>query len=228
MEMEESWFKWFSVDLVLALRQAAREESMLDRQKFLDSIEILDLSGLSQAAIPDYVKDMTNLKMINLSDNRISGAVNGNSFPSGIERIDLSKNEITSFSFEGFSAAALKGLGEVILSFNQLEQFPDKANLCLGLKTLYLGSNKIKEISKSVKIPMDLTSLMLDHNEIEKVEVGRSGLTRCVELDLSYNQLSSIPENLLKGKLKYLNLSGNDIQEWGFLPVAGKRGITVK
>lgn len=226
--MSQKWFDWYSMDIIVALRQASNNVSMMDKETFLSGITILDLSELNLAGIPDFVREMNSLKVINLSGNKIGGAVDGRFFPSSIEEIDLSNNQIIEFSFREFDPLALKNLNELKLSSNNLTEIPEKLYMAIELQTLWLEGNQIVSVGKDIKIPSSLLAIHLDNNQISEISVGRSGLFKCREVHLSGNFLKSIPLNLLKGKLTYLDISQNDIEDWDFISTANERGITVR
>lgn len=225
---EEAWFDWYPVEFFSDLREASSCDDVLDKEKFLAGIKVLDLSNRKLAVVPDIVKEMVNLETLNLSNNFIKGEITGELFPSGLKHLDLSRNRISSFSFEGFTPNGLNSLTTLRLDKNYLEELPKKVYLAIGLTNLNLSENRIESLGKEIKIPPNLVTLDVSNNKIEYVEPApRAGITRLIALNLSNNKLTTLPSGLFRGKLKFVSVAGNDINDWTFLSSALKKGIEV-
>lgn len=221
------WYEWFPTDLIVTLRDSSEIGDMSDKTAFLDSISTLDLSGLRLSTVPDFIKEMKNLKTLSLANNRIKGSLDGSKFPDNLEFLSLANNGIDSFSFEGFNPSCLKSLSGLDLSGNKLKTLPDKVYLSVSLHSLNLSNNMISEIDKDIKLPSNIYAMNLEGNLLESVRAGRYGITKCSEINLSNNKLSTLDTTLLKGKVSIIDVSGNDIKDWDFIGVAKKKGIAV-
>jgi len=221
------WYEWFPTDLIIKLRDSSESGDMSDKEEFLNSIKSLDLSGHRLSAVPDFVKEMKNLTSLSLANNKLSGNLDGSAFPDNLEFLSLEGNSITSFNMEGFSATALKNLVQLDLSRNCLESIPENLHLASSLRVVNLSNNKISEIDKDVKLPAKIYILNLRGNNLTSVKAGRYGITKCTEINLSNNKLTTVDSTLLKGKVSIIDATGNNIEDWDFIPLARKKGITV-
>lgn len=223
--MNKPWYLTINAELLLVL-MASSSGNKDDKDTFLSGIEILDLSSMALEEIPSIIRDMPNLRTLNLSDNHISSIPEDFKFPGNLSTLFLHNNKFTTFSFTTFSTGALASIRLVDLSLNQLTDFPDKCYLAQDLIRLNLRDNNIHTL-KGVKLPVSLRALNLDNNSISSLRYGGRELSKCLELSLSDNRLEGVPDRLFKGSLVYLDLSGNPINDWDFLPLAEESGVTV-
>ena len=227
--MSELWFESLpSIKLVLVLKSASSETDILDREKFLNGIQDLDLSEHNLGEVPDFIKDCTRLTSLDLSGNMISGRVDGSVFPSSLESLNLRNNEVEEFVIEGFTEVGLQRLRALHLGGNKLTEVPDKLDLLTKLTVLGLEKNNITSLKKETRYPNSGLSLNLSGNKLSEVSVGRAGLTRCLDLNFSDNELKTLPPQLIKGRLRFLDVSGNDIEDWNFFDAAVSKGVNVK
>ena len=115
-------------------------------------------------------------------------------------------------------ASAFPDLIELNLSNNELEEFP--GNLQSGLEKLHLSGNKLTEVPcLESKVLEKLKELYLADNEIDVLNIVCKEyeqyipLSRLEKLDLSGNQLRTIPENAFRGliSLRALSVARNQI-----------------
>ncbi|KAI5618012.1 lumican precursor [Silurus asotus] len=140
-------------------------------------------------------------------------------FPSGtlsgmenLTTIHLGKNKLTS---EGITGAfkGLKSLMLLDLSENKLKKLP--AGIPASLLMLYADNNDIESIPKDylAKLPL-LQYLRLSHNKLADTGIpgGVFNVSALLELDLSFNNLESIPE--VNESLEHLYLQVNKISKF--------------
>ncbi|XP_046730343.1 lumican [Silurus meridionalis] len=140
-------------------------------------------------------------------------------FPSGtlsgmenLTTIHLGKNKLTS---EGITGAfkGLKSLMLLDLSENKLKKLP--AGIPASLLMLYADNNDIESIPKDylAKLPL-LQYLRLSHNKLADAGIpgGVFNVSALLELDLSFNNLESIPE--VNESLEHLYLQVNKISKF--------------
>lgn len=173
----------------------------LDRGIFVDIpfLEELDLSGNQITnEVPDYLFQMRSLKVMDLSDNYLTGPL-----PSDIrDRAEKSSLEFVSFRNNSMSEsipnelmAHLKGLYHLDLSFNQFTgDSPEAIGEMTDLSYLFLGHNSLSVSGGS--IPIELSAL----TKLRELSLGNLAIG---------GNLPSWLENL--EQLRLLDLSGNNL-----------------
>ncbi|XP_066559350.1 lumican [Amia ocellicauda] len=186
----------------------------------------------------DQVASMTlaqlpRLKNLFLNHNNLTDIPSR--LPGGLKQLRLAHNKIAKISPEAFGnlhnltvlllhgnqlktigEADFKGLHSIILldlSHNHLEEFPK--NLPPSVRQLYVSNNSLSALPAGCLAGFDsLEYLRISHNGLQDkgIAEGVFNVSSIVELDLSYNQLTSIP--LVPESLQYLYLEANLIQEF--------------
>ncbi|CEF63147.1 Leucine-rich repeat and Leucine-rich repeat, typical subtype and Leucine rich repeat 4-containing protein [Strongyloides ratti] len=160
---------------------------------------------------------MINLRNLNLNSNNISISQNEKSYfnqLSGLEKIDLSNNVITSIPNNMFNVPK-KNLRYLDLSKNKLNQVPSQEiRNSLNLTYLSLANNNISEVYQFqfMNLP-SLKSLILHSNNLKKIStMAFMNVPNLQILDIHSNKLSSIETTHLQtfDKLQSLNLSSNN------------------
>ncbi|XP_039559738.1 podocan-like [Passer montanus] len=197
------------------------EENTFDNVTDLQWL-ILDHNHLENSKIKGRVfSKLKNLKKLHINYNNLTEAVGP--LPKTLDDLQLSHNKITKVNpgaFEGLMnltvihlqnnqlkadsiSGAFKGLNSLLyldLSFNQLTKLP--TGLPHSLLMLYFDNNQISNIPDEYFQGFKaLQYLRLSHNKLTDSGIPGNvfNITSLVELDLSFNQLKSIPivsENL--------------------------------
>ncbi|XP_063252420.1 lumican [Prinia subflava] len=197
------------------------EENAFDNVTDLQWL-ILDHNHLENSKIKGRVfSKLKNLKKLHINYNNLTEAVGP--LPKTLDDLQLSHNKITKVNpgaLEGLMnltvihlqnnqlkadsiSGAFKGLNSLLyldLSFNQLTKLP--TGLPHSLLMLYFDNNQISNIPDEYFQGFKaLQYLRLSHNKLTDSGIPGNvfNITSLVELDLSFNQLKSIPivsENL--------------------------------
>ena len=167
-----------------------------------------------------------NLLFLNLSYNQLTQfnltqtgmsiselRLNGNSLSyinisestNSMSQLAISNNNFTDYLTQIFIPAQVLTLD---ISYNALTQFPTSLP---SVEILDLSSNQITNVNPSYSITMlsGYTALYLGRNQITNIDLTNSISSNIKEIDLTYNQLSSISPNKLPTILESLNLYGN-------------------
>ncbi|XP_063548748.1 leucine-rich repeats and immunoglobulin-like domains protein 3 [Cydia strobilella] len=184
-------------------------ESFPSQLEMFSHAEKIDLSGnrLSRP-LPTFLLNMPHLQTLNLSDNNyeiwISEMPNSN-----LEYLDLSKNKITQIHDDSFKE--MTGLHHLDLSENRIADL--QSTLFSGatnLLTLSLSRNSFTNVPsfKSTSLrSLHLSNCLIDNLNVDSL----TKMTTLLEIDLSLNQIESVPDNFQSHTLQKLDLSYNEI-----------------
>lgn len=196
-----------------AITNVKIEKGTIDKLTSLEKL-FFSYNKLTEAVIPPS-KFLDELKIMH---NMLS------KFPSGLlsnkenlTSINLQHNQLTSDAVSG----AFKGPKKLLyldISHNKLKKLP--AGIPSSLEMLYADYNDIDSIAAGYlsKLPV-LQYLRLSHNKLEDsgLPAGVFNMSSLLELDLSFNNLQSIPE--VSSQLEQFYLQANRISsEWQFCP----------
>ncbi|KAK0159635.1 hypothetical protein PV327_010729 [Microctonus hyperodae] len=166
----------------------------LHRHAFINisNLQDLSLSGNDLIDIPIAIKELTNLKTLDLGNNKIS--------------------RITNESFNGLNE--LYGLR---LVDNKLENITrDCFSSLPALQVLNLASNSIRHVEQSAFInnPV-LRAVRLDDNELTEIRGVFTTLSSLAWLNVSDNKLLWFDYSHLPSSLEWLDIHSNQISELG-------------
>ena len=183
------------------------------------SLEILNLSINSISSDNnesdiDLLKELKNIKTLNLSDNQLSNANVITDYKS-LESLDLSNNNISELKpFEEWLAMLeankvktipLKNLN---ISNNKTIEDLRPISKITTLTNLYVSKNKISDITP-IKDMEDLTVLDLSDNEIDDIQT-LANFSKLDSLSIGTNYISDI-SSISDLSLRTLDISNNDI-----------------
>ncbi|XP_044255004.1 carboxypeptidase N subunit 2-like [Tribolium madens] len=174
------------------------------------SLEYVTFYGNSMKNIEEYHFPVFGVKKFSLVNNQIE-AVKGGAFTyHNIENIDLSDNlmeNIEAGALPQSSQTKIITIRKNKLTHVEIGSFPS------SLESLNLDWNKFRLIQEEVfaNLP-NLRELTLSHNSFNEIPKINS-LTQLVIFDVSFNAITTIPNDIFKNmnKLKLLDLSNNNI-----------------
>ncbi|ORY99273.1 hypothetical protein BCR43DRAFT_412819, partial [Syncephalastrum racemosum] len=153
------------------------------------------------------------LMEISLRENLLSSIPNEIKILRNLTTLSLASNHIHTLQTDVFPN--LPNLQWLVLSGNQISALPHDLVACRRLKGLDLQHNQFTEIPLLVYHLPCLSLLMLQNNRITDVPL-RDFPETLTALNLSFNQLTDIPDGLIfrpPPALEHLYLSGNPITE---------------
>ncbi|KAM8972950.1 keratocan [Pelodytes ibericus] len=154
-----------------------------------DSLEQLRLARNTISKIPEGVFS----KLVNLT------------------LLDLQQNKLTDGSFQADAFAGLKNLIQLNVARNSLKKMP--SGLPSNTVQLYLDNNNIETIPNNYFNELTrIAFLRLNYNKLADTGIPTNvfNLSSMLDLQLSYNELTSIPE--INGHLERLHLDHNKIK----------------
>ncbi|MEE6502784.1 hypothetical protein FKM82_004635 [Ascaphus truei] len=156
-----------------------------------------------------------DLKSLDLLGNFITSIPNEafNGMPN-LERIDLSKNNITSSGIAPLAFKSLKNLKRLYLDGNVLDQIPP--GLPSTLEELKLNENKLQGLDKeSLQDLTHLVTLEMEDNQLSEANVSPLAFKPLQHLSymrLGRNKFRTIPEGL-PASIEELYIENNEIEE---------------
>ncbi|EGJ28818.1 MULTISPECIES: COR domain-containing protein [Moorena] len=161
-------------------------------------LEILDLSNGYRTQpltnIPEEVFELKQIRVLNLSGNRIYQIPEYISNITNLVRLDLSRNQITKLPQKNFGNFI--NLIELDLSKNNLINLPESLGELPNLKKLYLSRNQLKKLPVSLGNLYNLTELDLSLNKLNTFPESLGNLSNLSRLDLVGNNLNKLPDFL--------------------------------
>lgn len=159
----------------------------------LEALTVLDLSHNKLSVIPQCLENCKSLTVLNISHNNLKQVS---------EQLFISLTELIYLD----------------LSFNELRTIPPQIGRLSKLKTLIVSNNPLEEAKlRQLERLKTLTTLHLANTQrnMRNTPTNLLGeLTNLVELNLSTNQLTKVPDDLNNlEKLKRLNLSENLLEK---------------
>ncbi|KAI5699802.1 leucine-rich repeat-containing protein 58 [Diaphorina citri] len=182
-----------------------------DYNKKPENIDTLLLYHNNLSFFPDNASKFTNLRSLDLSNNRITH------LPQAITNFPLStliaRNNLLTAESLPKDMSNLKNLKVFNLSGNQLEQFPIQILDIPTLKYLYLGNNSLNHVPREINKLCKLHVLSLGGNSLTDIPDTFGDLYQLEALILSDNQLESLPASISNLKmLKSLLLHNNKLR----------------
>uniref|UniRef100_A0A673U9T6 Leucine-rich repeat protein SHOC-2 n=1 Tax=Suricata suricatta TaxID=37032 RepID=A0A673U9T6_SURSU len=177
-------------------------------------INLRNLKGLylqhnELTCIPEGFEQLFNLEDLDLSNNRLTTVPASFSSLSSLVRLNLSSNQLKSLPAE---ISGMKRLKHLDCNSNLLETVPPELANMESLELLYLRRNKLRFLPEFPSCRL-LKELHVGENQIEMLGPEHlKHLNSILVLDLRDNKLKSVPDEItLLQSLERLDLSNNDI-----------------
>ncbi|ARB30976.1 leucine rich repeat (LRR) protein [Pseudomonas tolaasii NCPPB 2192] len=157
----------------------------------------LDLSGLALPSLPDLEADFSHVASLKLTGMNLSTSPEG--FLSGFQGVrwlDLSNNQLRELPP---AVGQMHGLTRLFLDDNQIRLTAGSARVLAErttLRALWMSRNPLGMVPDFSRIP-DIRSVRLSGTDIPRWPAGLESQTLLDEIDLSHNQLTTLPEGLI-------------------------------
>ena len=172
------------LDLTCDLQEFPREIFEL-----ADTLEVLNLSGNSLAALPDDLSRLSKLRVIFCSDNRFTQLPEVLSSCVQLEMVGFKANRIR----EVAAAAISPGLRWLILTDNQISALPDSIGNCTRLQKLMLAGNQLADLPEAMRGCVGLELLRISANRFQALPEWLLQLPRLTWLAFGGNPVSVAP-----------------------------------
>ncbi|NP_001386407.1 leucine-rich repeat-containing protein 40 isoform 2 [Rattus norvegicus] len=175
----------------------------------LKNLKALHLQHNELTCIPEGFEHLSSLEDLDLSSNRLATVPADFALLSNLLRLNLSSNQLKNLPAE---ISRMKRLKHLDCDANLLETVPPDVGSMESLELLYLRRNKLRVLPEFPSC-RQLKELYLAENQIEKLGAEHlQHLQAILVLDLRSNKLRSVPEEMaLLQSLERLDLSNNDI-----------------
>ena len=177
----------------------------------ITDLEVLDLSDNELAGLPEGLKNLNQLTTLVLSGNKLEELPDIVYQLKTLTTLDAAYNTISRLPE---SISNLGQLTTLNLSYNELEEIPK--NLCQlkSLTTLDLTSNPLKRITKEITNLRQLSTLRMGGTTLTELPSFLCQLKKLVNLDVSRNEIATLPETFSGlSQLQTLDLSANKLDE---------------
>lgn len=186
-----------------------------------DSVFILSLGMEDLSELPEEIKELKNLKSLNLFRNKVKQLPEY--LPEiGLIELNLSKNGLTSIPEVVFKCSTLK---KIDLHSNELKEIDPRFFNLQQLEEIDLADNSVSQIPNEINKLVNLKKLNLRTNDLESLPDAMSNLQKLEEIELRGNDFYEFPEALTKcNSMKTISIGSNRIKH---LPesVAGMENI---
>lgn len=178
---------------------------------------VFQLTGKGLLEFPEDLQRLTsNLRTIDLSDNKIESLPQMMGAFSALKNLNLNHNKLSVLPAE---LCKLKKLETFHLNNNRLTRLPADFGQLSALKTLSLSGNQFRTVPVQLCSLRQLTVVDLSKNKIQSVPDDVAGL-QAIELNLNQNQISQISVQISYcPRLKVLRLEENCL-ELSMLPAS--------
>jgi len=158
----------------------------------LKQLSILVMKDNHFTTIPVVIFDLIKLEQLDFESNRIAQLPTSISKLTALKILNLNNNILSTVPPD--SVGKLRKLNELGLSSNNIKDIPNDLRHCTSLGTLNLSKNKLKRIHSGVLRLPGLKFCLLNNNEIETFP--KEYCTQMIQLDLRYNMIIDIPEDI--------------------------------
>ncbi|XP_075043919.1 malignant fibrous histiocytoma-amplified sequence 1 homolog isoform X2 [Mixophyes fleayi] len=154
---------------------------------------------------------MLPLRDLDLSLRRLKVMPSEVLIDTNIQSLNLDRNKLRSVS----EISRLQELQTLILSKNELTDFPREIQCLVHLEKLELNQNKIQIIPSGIFVNLkSLKHLKLNNNRLSNLPTDLSSCSNLHYLNLSHNLFTDLPESIMKLKnLKELYVENNKLQK---------------
>ncbi|XP_078614613.1 uncharacterized protein LOC144883821 isoform X2 [Branchiostoma floridae x Branchiostoma japonicum] len=196
-----------------------------ERKASTSPVTSLNMSNNLLTEVPQHVKELKNLLVVNFSHNKIGANIPDKIVSQQISELfylpSVSTLRLGNNSIKTLPPLDTTRLSQNIvlidLTNNEIGEVPAALLSMPTLRALYLGCNKITKLPADLdlnKLSPTLYDIDLSNNELDDVPLVLCFLPSLKKLDLKQNKISSLSENMKSCKsLSFLDMSHNMLKE---------------
>ncbi len=199
----------------LKLNELPNLAAIMPELQTLTTLNLSKNSLFNISSIFDALAQMTNVKIVNLSNNLLNGPLPPSAgLVSNLEELYLDGNQITSLG-DGIVEKWGK-LRHISFPDNCIAILPQAAAAWVDIEVLNAKNNRLTEVPEvCFEKWSKMKKLFLGLNQIAVLPENLGNLDQLVELDLSSNALESLPSSLaMLYELELLHLGNNKLLDF--------------
>lgn len=198
--------------------------SFLAENRQIIDLELSDVGYLVFKEFPEPLLELTALKKLDLSFNKISKIPESISSLKKLKILNLRSNNILTLPK---SIYHLESLEELNLHSNRIENMPESITNLKFLKTLKLTNNKLRILPEAIGDLKSLENLSLYGNDITFLPESIGKLPSLKHLDIAHTKLKSLPDAILN--LESLKFIQTDHTQKDLYPLQDlkKKGVKI-
>jgi Leucine-rich repeat (LRR) protein len=184
---------------------------LIPQIKEIPNLRDVNISDNRLNEVPDEIGALNSITSLDARNNNIQTLHNGVGNLINLETLYLDSNKITDIPASIENLKNLKFLG---LYDNELTSLPPQIGALSNLENLNIAINEIRELPQEILNLTSLRELSLQHNAISELPVEISRMTGLTVVNLNENDLDGLPDSI--GQLTNLNeliLTANHFQE---------------
>lgn len=181
-----------------------------EQVRLMKNLEVLDLSHNALEELPLWLQELTRLNQLVLSYNPLLSPNVDFVLPVSLEHL-----EIRGMGWEGFPSTIfdLPLLKSLNAGQNKIKALTEEIGKLEVLERLVLDTNTLRAIPTSFRKLNELRILSLQGNQIRKLSIGLTKCGQLTELHLDENQLTALPKGIGRlGKLELLSAPNNRLR----------------
>lgn len=195
-----------------AIEREWRAQKRLEYEQLLLRLADTMPESVTHLELVPYGSDLPDMKRFcRLKTLRIAHLETGK-----IKREVFASDSLTSVRIENCSVESIrfpknKHIEEVTITGSSLKRMPRTLKRCKNLKFLVLESNQIRRIPCWVRRCDSFKVLNLNYNQVKLNRAAARRLSKIDNLQLGGNGIESLPSNIGRLRVEYLNLGKNQL-----------------
>jgi len=159
----------------------------------LKNLKILDMSGNKLSTIPSGIGNLRNLQKLDISSNQLHALPDSLWYLVELTHLWVNDNNLRLIPS---GIGNLRNLQKLDIGSNQLDTLPDSFWRLDNLSKLYIYRNQLKSIPSGIGKLINLSELYIYRNQLTSIHAGIGNLKKLQILSLYSNHLSELPKSL--------------------------------
>lgn len=178
---------------------------------YLPQLQTIHVNNTLLDQLPDTLAQASQLSQLNLENNHIEVLPDNIGQLKNLKDINLANNQLTQLPV---SFHELTQLNSLSLQSNHLNEFPAEVINLKNLTGLMLANNSLTDVDQDLSELASLKYLHLEQNDFTTVPQRLRDLPCLSYLSMAQNQLTQLPHWFARLRLRFLNLSNNQLRHF--------------